>query len=74
MIMMMMTIVHNLVDVGRNALVTFNATSVARNSFLKLYQCIELPIRRDYRACTYISAFKHSLVAYNLSAFLYVFK
>jgi len=29
---MMHKIVHNLVDVDRNALITFNSTSVARNS------------------------------------------
>jgi len=35
---MMYKIVHNLVDDDRNALITFNSTSVARNSFLKLYK------------------------------------
>jgi len=35
---MMYKIVHNLVDVDRNALITLNSESVARNSFLKLYK------------------------------------
>jgi len=35
---MMYKIVHDLVDVDRNALITFNSTSVARNSLLKLYK------------------------------------
>jgi len=35
---MMYEIVHYLVDVDRNALITFNSTYVARNSLLKLYK------------------------------------
>jgi len=35
---MMYKIVHNLVDVDRNAHITLNSTSVARNSFLKLHK------------------------------------
>jgi len=31
---MIYKIVHNLVDVDRNALITFNSTSVARNSIV----------------------------------------
>ena len=90
-LVMMYKIVHNLVDVDCNALISVNSTSVARNSFLKLYKpfsissvrshflcvrCINVwnYLAEETRASTSISAFKNSLVSYDLSAFLSVFK
>jgi len=48
---MMYKIVHNLVDVDRNALITFNSTSVVRNSFLKLYKQTSLSSVRAQFLC-----------------------
>jgi Reverse transcriptase (RNA-dependent DNA polymerase)/Endonuclease-reverse transcriptase len=39
-LVMMYKIVHNLVDVDRNALITVNSASIARNSFLKLFNSL----------------------------------
>jgi hypothetical protein len=36
-LIMIFKVVHNLVDVNRNTLITFNSAYVFRNSFLKLY-------------------------------------
>jgi len=44
-------IVHNLVDVYRNALITFNSTSVAINSLLKLYKQTSLSSVRAQFLC-----------------------
>jgi len=47
----MYKIVHNRVDVDRNALFTLNSTSVARNSFLKLYKQTSLSSVRALFLC-----------------------
>jgi hypothetical protein len=86
----MYKIVHNLIDVDRNSLITINSASVARNSFLKLYKplcvssvrshflcvrCVNVwnYLSEETRASASISAFKNSLVSYNLLSFLSVF-
>jgi len=48
---MMYKIIHNLVDVDRNALLTFNSTFVARNSFLKLNKQTSLSSVRAQFLC-----------------------
>jgi len=48
---MMYKLVHNLVDIDRNALITFNSTSVARNSLLKLYKQTSLSSVRAQFLC-----------------------
>ena len=91
-LVMMYKIVHDLVDVDRNAQITINSASVARNSFLKLYKptrpsissvrshflCVRCINVWNYSpgetsASTSISAFKTSLVSYNLSTFFISF-
>jgi len=48
---MIYKIVHNLVDVDRNELITLNSTSVARNSLLKLYKQTSLSSVRAQFLC-----------------------
>jgi len=59
---MMYKIVHNLVDVDRNALITFSSTSVTRNSLLKFYKqtslssvCAQFLCMRCINAWNYLS-------------------
>jgi len=90
-LVIMYKIVHNLIDVDRNSLITINSTSVTRNSFLKLYKplcvssvrshflcvrCINVwnYLSEEIKASASISAFKNSLVSYNLLSLLSVFK
>jgi len=90
-LVIMYKIVHNLIDVNRNSLITINSASFARNSFLKLYKplcvssvrshflcvrCINVwnYLSEETRVSASISAFKNSLVSYNLLSFLSVFK
>jgi len=57
---MMYKIVHNLVDVDRNALITFNSTSVARSSFLKLCKQTSLSsVRAQFLCMRYIKAWHY---------------
>jgi len=48
---MMRKIVHNLVDVHRNALITLNCTFVARNLFLKLNKPVYLQFALNFCVC-----------------------
>jgi len=54
-LIMMYKIVHNLVDVNRNALINLNSTSFARNSFLKLYKQNSLSSVRAQFLCIVVS-------------------
>jgi len=57
---MMYKIVHNLVDVDRNALITFNYTSVTRKSLLKLYKQTSVSsVRAQYLCMHYINAWDY---------------
>jgi len=57
---MMYTIVHNLVDFDRNALITFKITPVARNSLLKLYKQTSLSfVRAQFLCMRYINAWHY---------------
>jgi len=62
--------VHNLVDVDRNALTTFNSTSVPRNSLLKLYKqtslssvCAQFMCVRCINTWNYLSEEARSLTS-----------
>jgi len=85
---MMYTIVYNPVDVDRNALNIFNSTSVARNSFLKLYKQTSLSsVRAQFLCMCCINAWNYlseetrsstsvyalkNMFTYNLTTFLSV--
>lgn len=50
-LVIMYKIVHNLIDVDRDALLTINSSSVARNSFLKLYKPTSISSVRSHFLC-----------------------
>jgi len=71
----MYKIVHNLVDVDRNALITFNSTSVARHSFLKLYKQTSLSsVRARFLCMRCINAWNYLSEETRSSTSVYAFK
>jgi len=72
---MMYKIVHNLVDVDRNALITLNSVSVARNSFLKLYKQTSLSsVRANFLCMRCINAWIYLLEEARSSTSVYGLK
>jgi len=89
-LVMMYKIVHKLVDLDRDALITFSSNAT-RNSLFKIYKptsissvrskfvCVRSinawnSLPEETRASPSISSFKNSLLSVNLASFLVVFK
>jgi hypothetical protein len=89
-LVMMYKIVHKLVDLDRDALITLSS-NVTRNSHLKIYKPTSVSSTRskficvrsinawnslpeEIRASPSISSFKNNLLSHNFSSFLVVFK
>jgi len=72
---MMYKIVHNLVDVDRNALITFISTYVAKNSFLKLYKQTSLSsVRAQFLCMRCINAWNYLSEETRSSTYVYAYK